>query len=245
MVRYARAYRRWFENCRINEYKDRCLYPYGRRNPKEQAVLTPDYSFTLRWNSDNFDKKLVHAAAEQEQTLHNLRAFYELEERKVNRLTSPHTVGGNGFTHAIVNYGRVLDEGLDSYVERIGTGLRNSSDQVRIDFYKAMTDLIEGIRVWHGRLIETLRQSDRQCDNNRRLQKALAQVPFRPARNFYEAMVAYNVIFYIDGCDNPGRVDQALWPHYNGDLNVNHDSALSLCVNSSITSAPMTGGVWQ
>jgi formate C-acetyltransferase len=228
IVRYARAYRRWFENCRIDEYKGSRLYPCGRRDPEGQAVLAPDYSFTMSWQRENFDKKLVHATPKQERTLHQLRARYELEERKVNRMTGPHTIGGNGYTHAIVNYGRVLDEGLDSYVERISAGQRNVSDQIRSDFYRAMADLIEGIQVWHGRLIETLRQGDRQCENNHKLLKALEQVPFRPARNFYEAIVAYNVVFYIDGCDNPGRMDQVLWPHYDSDLSVNHESALSL-----------------
>lgn len=227
-VRYARAYRRWFEHCRISEYRDGCLYPCGARGAGEGAILTADYSFTLAWNSANFDKKSVRATPEQERTLQDLRALFELEERKVDRMTSPHTVGGNGYTHAIVNYGRVLDEGLDAYGERIDLGLSNANDQDRIDFYTAMTDLIEGIRAWHGRLIKTLGQCDRPCENNRRLLNALEQVPFRPARNFYEAMVAYNAVFYIDGCDNPGRMDQVLWPYYDGDPRIDHDSALSL-----------------
>ncbi|NQT92426.1 MAG: hypothetical protein HQ559_06675 [Lentisphaerae bacterium] len=228
MVRYARAYRRWFENCQINGYKGGCLYPCGERGAGEQAVLTADYSFTLAWNRVNFDKKSVRATPEQERTLHELQTLFESEERKVDRMTSPHTIGGNGYTHAIVNYGRVLDEGLDAYGERIDLGLSNANDQDRVDFYMAMTDLLEGIRVWHGRLIENLRQCDRQCENNDRLQEALMQVPFKPARNFHEAMVAYNVIFYIDGCDNPGRMDQVLWPYYDSDVSVDRDSALSL-----------------
>lgn len=228
-LRYARAHRRWFENCRLPEYNGGLLYPCGSCGSGKQAALTPHYSFTLSWNSEIFDRKLAGAGRpEERQALQDLRALYGREERKLKRISGPHTIGGAGYTHAIVNYDRVIEEGLDSHAGRIDAGLENAGNSARGNFYRAMADLLEGIRAWHGRLREALRQSGGQCENARRLLKALEQVPFHPARNFYEAMVAYNAVYYIDGCDNPGRMDQALWPRYDGDPDADHDSALAL-----------------
>jgi len=50
-----------------------------------------------------------------------------------------------------------------------------------------------------------------------RLIRALERVPFEPARDFFEAVVAYNFVYYLDDCDNPGRVDQELLPYYRGE----------------------------
>ncbi len=227
-LRYARAHRRWFENCRLPEYNGGLLYPCGSHGSGNQATLTPHYSFTLSWNSEIFDRKLAGAAQPQRQALQDLRALYDWEERRLKGIATPHSIGGAGYTHAIVNYGRVIDAGLDSHAERIAAGLADEGNHARADFYRAMADLLEGIRAWHGRLIEALRQSGNRSENARRLLTALEQVPFRPARSFHEAMVAYNLVYYIDGCDNPGRMDQVLWPRYENDAGCDHDSALAL-----------------
>ena len=55
-------------------------------------------------------------------------------------------------------------------------------------------------------------------------------MPFSPATTFYEAIVATNFLFYLDGCDDLGRFDQDLWPYYRDDLaagRVTHDEALA------------------
>ena len=122
------------------------------------------------------------------------------------------SVGGQGYTHAIVHYGRVLAEGLDAYEERVRAGLDRSSDGATQGFYTGLLDLLAGIRTFHSRSIELVRQST--GPNRDRLIAALSRVPFQPARSFYEAMVAYNFVYYLDGCDNPGLLDAVLEPYY-------------------------------
>ena len=139
--------------------------------------------------------------------------------------SSPHTVGGWGYTHSIPNYGRVLREGLDSYAVRVAAGLQRaeqSMDAGQVDFYLGLSDVVEGIRSWHRRLVATLEnwlgETDEAVRRRGRLLEALWQVPFKPARSFYEALVAYNLVFYMDDCDNPGRIDRELFPYYQQDI---------------------------
>ena len=113
-----------------------------------------------------------------------------------------------------MNYGRVLAEGLDAYEERVHTGLARSTDVSTRTFYEGLIDLLAGIRALHSRSLALLRQSPDSNPNRDRLIAALSRVPFQPARSFYEAMVAYNFVYYLDECDNPGRLDAVLWPYY-------------------------------
>ncbi|MCK5738951.1 hypothetical protein KAH55_07215 [bacterium] len=46
----------------------------------------------------------------QQSTLHDLQTRYALEGTQLNLIKFPQTVGGE-YTHAIVNYGRVLEKG--------------------------------------------------------------------------------------------------------------------------------------
>ncbi len=157
-----------------------------------------------------------------------LRLLYEREEVLIDKIHTVHTIGGRGYTHSIVNYGRVLAEGLDAYSQRIWAALGGVDAGSHTAFYNGMLDLLKGIRAWHYRLVDKLIQANIPGEDRAKLIEALQQVPFRPARNFYEAMVAYNFIYYLDGCDNPGRMDQVLYPFYDQDATIDHDGALAL-----------------
>ena len=226
MARFARAYRRWFEHYPLSPYQGGGLYPCGRRDSQDQSVVKPSYSFTLGWDPEAFQRQTARATATERAVLDDLLALYQAEEAKVDQIKTVHTIGGRGYTHAIVNYGRVLEEGLDSFSRRIEDNLKDPHSDSQADFYLALSDLLVGIRAWHQRLIDTLLQSPLDTPEKSRLLAALRQVPFKPARSFYEAVVAYNLVFYIDGCDNPGRMDQVLWPYYKDDPTVTFEQAL-------------------
>lgn len=234
IIQYSRATRRWLENCPVGEYSDTAIFPSGKLLAGSDAILNPSYSFTLGWNEANFQRKLESAAASngmgerQQKALKALRQLYDREEAKIDQIHTVHTIGGRGYTHAIVNYGRVLNEGLDAYERSARQGLRSASGADRKDFYLAMLDLLEGIRAWHGRLRKKVAEAASASENQAKLVEALQQVPFGPARNFYEAVVAYNFIYYLDGCDNPGRMDQVLWPTFQQDGTIDHNQALAL-----------------
>ncbi len=143
-------------------------------------------------------------------------------------------VGGANYTHSILNYGRVVREGLEAYDERLARHLDAATPETR-PFYRAMATLLGGLRTAHKRSLAHLRAcvpgDGASMDARDRLMKALERVPWKPARTFYEGLVAINWLYYIDGCDSLGRFDQDLGPLYEADLSagrLDRDEGISL-----------------
>jgi formate C-acetyltransferase len=195
--RFARAQRRFWELSPMPGYAGGGLYPSGKKYVKSYA-LTPDYSFTFSVNGGLLKEKWeAGAALIQEETA--LLSY---------AVGPPHNVGGDGYTHSIPRYERVLREGLDRYEKRI-LALEPG------DFRDGLLEIIEGIKIYHRRSVEYLELIN--TDASKKLLAALAQVPFKPAGDLYEALVCWNFIYYIDGCDNPGRLDADLIEYYRGE----------------------------
>ncbi|MCP4641886.1 MAG: hypothetical protein GY851_15690 [bacterium] len=237
VVRWSRAVRRRWENETPSAYNGGLLYPFGSSvaeslypfgapvaEPKN-PIVSPNYSHSWLYDEQALEDRLQTADPEQREALVRLRDVMGPMYARVETFTTPHTVGGAGYTHSIPNHGRVIREGLDEHARRIQAGLeeaRRANDTDRIDFYTGMADVMAGIRIWHGRLVEELNAwspaSPEDTENRDRLLAAFERVPFAPARTFFEAFVAYNLVYYLDGCDNPGRIDQELWPYYEQDI---------------------------
>lgn len=241
--KWSRAVQRRFENRAVPEYKGELLYPSGSvYTGKEDHILSPSYSYTYGYSEGILNDRLSKCGDEAEkQTLESMRANIHEFESSLNAIRGPHTVGGGGYTHSVPNYGRVIQEGLNRHSERIAEGLaiaKKRQDSERIDFYLGMQDVIGGIKAWHQHLLGELRMTkftDPEVDAHRlKLISAFEQVPFKPAQNFFEAIVAYNFTYYLDDCDNPGRIDQELFPYYKNDLEkglISHDEAVKLIRN--------------
>lgn len=214
MRRWSRAVRRRFEHRAPMPYDGGLLYPCGPCHvADENRILSPSFSFTWSYGDAAADERLKSASPEECEALLALQETMRAERDRLWVLRTPHTVGGAGYTHSIPNYGRVLREGLNEHGRRIAVRLDNTSDEATRDFCLGLQDVVAGIRAWHANLIKHLEA----CPYSRsraRLVKALKQVPFEPARDFFEAVVAYNFVYYLDDCDNPGRLDQELWPYY-------------------------------
>ncbi|MBQ7257873.1 MAG: hypothetical protein IJS60_09325 [Abditibacteriota bacterium] len=121
-----------------------------------------------------------------------------------------YAVGGQSYVHSIVNYERILKEGLDSYYDRIKKNYEKNPS-----FYKAMETTYKGIKAFHKRTLEFLKS---QKNPDEKLIKAFQTVPMKPATNFYEAMVCVNFIYYLDGADSIGRFDQYMMPYLTDDV---------------------------
>lgn len=192
--RLARAQRRYWESVTLPAYNGCGLYPHGRKCPDAFAVR-PDYSYTYSVDAGALAAKDPDCAV------------WMGEEAALLPLPrTPHTVGGNGYTHSIPHYGRVLAEGLDAYAERV----RALSPD---DFRDGLFEVLEGVRLYRDRMLRRLETDGAPSE----LLDALQRVPFAPARTLYEALVGWNLLYYIDGCDNPGRLDQDLFPYYRGE----------------------------
>ncbi len=226
MRRWSRAVRRRFEHRSLPPYGGQWLYPAGpTRCDDKDRVLCPSYSFTWSYDAGALAECLAGAGEEQRQALSALQSEMQSLAAQLDVITTVHTVGGSGYTHSVPNFGRLLHEGLDAYGERITAHLeqaRRRGDAEPTEFYVGLLEVVTGIRAWHRRLVDALRRTscdDREQDaRRRRLIAALERVPFGAAGSFFEACVAYNFCYYLDDCDNPGRVDLELSPYYTQDL---------------------------
>jgi pyruvate-formate lyase len=239
MRRWSLAVRRFFEHRFLPPWRGEPLYPCGiGHDATGGVILCPSYSFTWSYQDVEVDRRLREARLDEVDTLEALRGEMQALDRTFDDIRTPHVVGGRGYTHSIPNYGRVIREGLDRHAERVRDGLvaaTRRSDAATVDFYLGLQDVLAGIASWLGRIrgmLATAAAPDPAADRLRgRLHEAYHRVPEAAARSFFEAVVAYNVVFYLDGCDNPGRVDMELAPLYEADLHrgaTSHAEAVAL-----------------
>ena len=195
--RFALGLRRYLENRTLPQYNGKGLYPCGNFTP--DMCVKHDYSYVLAlgWQSElaKKDEELCNILKEEIPDY-----FYKMN------LPKEHTIGGAMYTHSFPNYPRIIKEGFNSYLERI----ENMKDE---SLKAGLKDVVAGIRAFHSRSLEMLKEKE----GTEELCKALERVPFNGARNLYEAIVAWNFIYYMDGCDNIGRLDADLYGYYNGE----------------------------
>jgi pyruvate-formate lyase len=223
--RMAYGWRLQLEHARPPQWKDEPLYPSGKYSWFAQGnAIAFDYSYSMAVNQLELERRQIAGKQEHRAIYAGLQVlgFYP---RSTDILDPDLTLGGNNYTHSILNYGRVIREGLESYARRVNARLFSASagnDPMAVDFFGAMDDVLSGIRAAHQRSLLALEQLEPQDEKYRstwqNLHDALVWVPWNPARNFYEALVGANFLYYLDGCDNLGRFDQDLGPLYENDL---------------------------
>ncbi len=200
MFRYSNALYRDWENAAITPYDGGALYPCGRclNSSDADCAVRPHFSYTF-WVNDaerlleKTDEE-CHAAVMQE---------FELARPA---FPTPHIVGGAGYTHSFINYERILKDGINGYQARVEALPEG-------DFRDAMLRLLEGIRIYQRRLVEHLRGCGKVHPG---LIEALERV-CDPPRTIYEALVLWNFVYYVDGCDDIGRLDVHLLRFHKGE----------------------------
>lgn len=200
VYRFSNAYRRFWEQAELTPYDGGMLYPCGKNmrcNPEnEHMAIRPDYSYTYSANWELLREKSEEACA-----------ILQTEHEKVTGFDgSPHWVGGAGYTHCFINYKRILDEGLKGYRSRVKALPAG-------DFRDGLLILMEGMETYRQRCLILLREAGAKEE----LIKALEYVPENPPRNIYEALVAWNFVYYVDGCDDIGPLDRHLIKYYKGE----------------------------
>jgi len=204
--RFSRAQRRYFEDKPVDDYHGGRLYPSGLANWGGYAVQ-PECAKTF--NPATGGKEQVPGFYEPLSAKNKRAADIMLEVREKSNFTiepSADYVTLSGYTHGSPYFERIISEGFDSYKERI--------IQIHdIDMRDGLLDVLKGIENYHARGLDFLKNAGADPE----LIEALTQVPFKPARNIYEALVAWNFILYLDRLDNLGMIDQGLMPYYNGE----------------------------
>ena len=232
--RAARALRRHFEHAPLPAWTGVPLYPSGATAfPMADSAIQFSYWAGL----------VVHPArAEARQhTVHNgaaealAAATGEVSHlyRVGSSVPRGYNLGGGGYTHSILNFGRVLRDGLDGYAKRLDRLAPSAQRPAQTEFYSAMRDVLAGLTALHHRTRDLIARATLDhpewTATATRLLAAFEQAPLGPARSFYEAMVAVNWLWYVDGSDDLGRFDQDLGDYLDADLDsgaVSRDEAL-------------------
>ncbi|MBQ7387086.1 MAG: hypothetical protein IJW03_02855 [Clostridia bacterium] len=186
--------RRYYENCRLNEYRGELLYPSGTRC--DDVLINPHYLEGFAFNINALREKSPELASRVQEDFCKYKSTVPAE----------HAVGGNMYTHSMPHYERILAEGLLSYIPRIEK-IENS------DMRDGLLHVVYGIKRYVERSVEYL--SSVGADKS--LVDALSRVPLYPARTVYEAIVAWNFVMYLDNCDNLGCLAKGLLPYYKGE----------------------------
>jgi formate C-acetyltransferase len=211
--------KRYFETCPLPEYNGEPIYPCGETIFAADQAMCFQYSSSMTVNHGLLEQKIAAAEPDVAEALGRFGDV--LADYPMIR----------GYTHSIVNFGRVLREGLNGYRTRIEQHLRAArerGDADRVDFHESLLILLDGVSALHRRMCDLLHASD--APGVAEVATAFDRVPFGPAESFHEAMVATNFIYYLDGCDDLGRFDQELGPYYDADLSlgvVTHDEAVA------------------
>jgi formate C-acetyltransferase len=222
----ARGLRRQLESAHLPPWRGEALFPSGSFSWYAQdSAISFSYSHSLVVAREELVRRMQcgdeATRATYAELLERLGDYPQVGEP----IDLDISLGGRNYTHSILNYGRIVREGLVGYERRIETCQARAAAQGNGEwqcFYNAMADLMEGIRAVHGRCLAKLeghRPSEPALQPVwRRLVQALRRVPWQPARTFYEGLVATNFLYYLDGCDNLGRFDQDLGGLYEQDL---------------------------
>ena len=187
--RKAVGLRRYYETCALPAYTGGRLYPCGVAEMPEYMENLP-----IDLNRIQREEPAIGTRIREE--------FY----RYSSSVPKEHTVAGDMFTHSMPNYERVLKEGFASYRDRAA----KCADP---DFRDGLLCLIDGIETYLNRSVAYLESV--QADPA--LVRALKKVPMYPAENIYEAIVSWNVVLYLDHCDNLGCVAAGLKPYHAGE----------------------------
>lgn len=193
-IKFSRALRRYWENYRLPAYHGEPLYPCGAQ--WSTLMVRPDFSYTVQIRWSDLEEKDPDAA----------KALREAMPSFAYLIPKECTVGGGMYTHSYPHFKRIFREGLNGYEARI-LKMKDA------DLKKGLLDVLAGIRGYHARVLDLIRGFGEDTP----LYRALQRVPFQPATSLYEAIVCWNFMYYLDGCDDIGRPDADLIEFYRGE----------------------------
>ena len=194
-----------YANAPLLPYKGTKLYPVGGGsiyNPGNKQVYYFFYPHThkIRYadGKDAFQQLMDKAAEANVPCDGQLRqAVIQATADNAFRVTFL-----RGWTHAVINYERILTEGLGAYEKRIR---ENISKHAEFNFYPPLLKTLEGIRIYIARCEAMLREN-----NAGKLADVFHKMASEPASDLYEAFVYYNFFWFIDDRDSGGRMDAVL-----------------------------------
>lgn len=141
----------------------------------------------------------------------------------------------SGYGHYLPNISRVIQEGFqaieaDAKAELFKLTAKDERFEEKQNFYNAALIICPAVKTFAERYASLAdKLSSREQDQRRAKELALVasacrQVPYKPARNFHEALQSYwftlliDYIFQNGSAISCGRFDQFLFPYYERDI---------------------------
>lgn len=151
--------------------------------------------------------------------------------------THPNDLYYWGYTHVALNYGYILQNGLEAYLARIEAAQeRHAGDEAKCRFLQGMQIALQAVQercclvAGEARRQAELEENASVRENYLRIAEAMEWTPMRPARSFFEAVQCTWSLFLL-APDSLGRIDQYLYPYYRrererGELTQEHAQEL-------------------
>ena len=250
--------------------EDKTLIVGNQATKNCNAPIFPEY--TMKFVMDELDKfeqrdgDVFHITEETKEQLRSLAPFWENnnlrargeallpDEVAVFMETGVFGMEGKlnaGDAHIVVNYGRLLSEGLRGYEQRTremkaALDLTDPDSVDKYVFYKAVLIVIEAVKGFalrYSRLAAEM--ADKEQEGARKaelseISRICARVPYEPAASFREAVQAVwfiQLILQIESNGHSlsyGRFDQYMFPYYKRDMDegeISRAEALELLTN--------------
>ena len=134
-------------------------------------------------------------------------------------------------SHTIPNFSEAVNRGLAKMVEDTFDEMAKTTDASKIEFCSAVTEVLQGIMDYAGRLAERAKYlAERETDTIEQgrlweIARIYSKVPAQPAETLREGLTTVWVCWNAILLENPnvgislGRLDQILYPLYENDVN--------------------------
>ena len=192
--RFGLGLRRYFEHAAPPPESGR-LYPAPEHDIWNLAgrFVRFHYSFSLGCDGDGLRRLGRERLADPFERNLLDRVIDELDYFRSDLIPPRYRIGGTGWTLCVLNYRRILGEGLGGYRKRVNA-------MPPSPLRRALSDTLAGI-----------------TDFLRRAPGDIAACAEHPARDFRSAMRSFNFFFALDCYDSAGRFDDYMGEFYNGE----------------------------
>ncbi len=215
-LKHSRAILRYFEAFDVAKIpqESKNYFPSGKLNiwrlTDPPLAFFFSHSFSVSFSLKLFEERIpVYLESERDITIAR-EVARDMSVIGYNPLSSKYSVGGSGYTHAMLNYEKLLSQGLSGYIADITKRLEKVDSEDKKFFYMALKETFDAIMLLLNKAINHYSGSN--------LGKTLKNIAERAPETFYEAMVLFNFIFYLDNSDSIGEMDVFLTPFYEKDI---------------------------
>ncbi len=174
---------------------------YGAYDKIVQAY--PEYSDEL----EKIYELMYNASSGNQYNRHNTPADL--------RLTQTHVCwGGSWIGHCNISFGKLANIGTEGIRAEITENLANNPDKA--EFYEACGFAVDMLDILGDRISQMADENasaESDCDKKtewQRIAETFRHVPRKPARDFYDGVQVYWMLYSADGVDSPGRFDQEM-----------------------------------